>query len=72
MAKAVEYYKSEYAVEKKALGHHSKLYCQKSWNSSVWTEIVDTKCLKRLLMDQMSQAKRVNNQKELLLRLSFG
>ena len=57
MAKAVEHYKSEYAVEKKALGHCSKLYCQKSWNSSVWTEIVDTVALKRLLMDQMTQPK---------------
>ena len=72
MRHAVENYASEYAISKKVIGEHSRLYVQKSWSQSAWTELPDTESFVRMLMDQMSNSKRVNPRKELCVKLSFG
>ena len=72
MKMAVENFESEYGIERNVLGRHSKLYCQKSWNTSAWMEVKDTETLVRLVMDQMLQTKRINQGKELMVRFAFG
>ena len=72
MKMAVENFESEDGIERNVLGRHSKLYCQKSWNTSAWMEVKDTEMLVRLVMDQMLQTKRINQGKELMVRFAFG
>ena len=72
MIAAVDKYPSEYGFDKKALGPYSKMYVQKSWNQNVWTELPDTETFSRMIMEQMSQSSRVNINRELALRITFG
>ena len=72
LQKAVEEYPSEYAIEKKVIGEHSRLYVQKSWSKNAWTELPDTASFIPMLEDQMAQPKRVNQRKELCIKLAFG
>ena len=69
---AAKHFASEYAIVKKVLGPHCKLYCQKSWNTNTWMELAETESLIRLLTDQMSKSKRVTATRVLVLRISFG
>ena len=68
---AIDEYPSEYAIEKKVIGEHSRLYVQKSWSKNAWTELPDTASFIHMLEDQMAQPKRVNQRKELSIKLSF-
>ena len=72
MVAATQKFASEYSVLKGVLGQHSKVYCQKSWNSSAWMEISDTAMFHRFLLDQMANSKRVSKGKDLSIRLAFG
>ena len=72
LQQAVESYPSEYAIEKKVIGEHSRLYVQKSWGRNVWTELADTSSFIRMLEDQMVTTNRVNQRKELCVKLAFG
>ena len=71
MVLALELFPEEYSVECKSLGPRCKLFCQRQWNSSSWTEIPDTESLVRLLKEQMTVKARVNNG-VLSIRLAFG
>ena len=66
MELAVERYGLEYGIDKKVMGKHCKLYCQRSWNNSAWMAIQSTESMVRLLKDQMLQTKRINQDKELM------
>ena len=59
-------------IEKKVIGEHSCLYVQKSWGRNVWTELADTSSFIRMLEDQMVTTNRVNQRKELCVKLAFG
>ena len=72
MKLAVKNYASEYVISKKVINEHSRLYVQKNWNLSAWTELPDTESFVKMLMDQMSNSKRVNPRNELCVKLSFG
>jgi len=61
----------EYGVAKKSLGRKCKLYVQKQWNSSAWTELPTTETFLRTLREQMTTKSRVKNS-VVLLRFSFG
>lgn len=62
MAEAVNNVESKYGIEKKVLSKHSKLYCQKTWNTSVWMEIPNTATFHRFFNEST---------KELSVRLTF-
>lgn len=42
MVTAVDNYASEYAITKRVLGPHCKVYCQKHLNSNTWMELSET------------------------------
>jgi len=71
MIDAVKKFPEEYAPKKKALGKQCKLYFQKLWNSSSWSEIATTDDLIRNLKDQMDTKGRVRNG-ILTIKMAFG
>ena len=68
---AVEQFSEEYGIRKKAVGTKCKLYLQKQWNNSSWTEIASTEELIYNLKDQMEIKSRVRNG-VLKMKMSFG
>ena len=68
---AMDKFPEEYSVKTTSLGPKCKLFCQKQWNSSSWTEITDTSMFHKMLKEQMSTNSRVKDEC-LIVRLSFG
>ena len=71
MEVARRYFGEEYGLAKKSLGRRCKLYLQKQWNSSAWTELPTTETFLRTLREQMDTKARVKNG-VVLMRISFG
>ena len=71
MRMAGENFAEEYGIAKKSLWPKCKLYIQKQWNSSSWTEIPMTEMLHRTLREQMATKARMKNG-ILQMRFSFG
>lgn len=71
MMHAGNQFPEKYAAEKKSLSPKCKLFVQKQWNSSAWTEIPTTEMFVRLIKDQMMTKSRVKNG-ILQIRFSFG
>ena len=68
---SMEKFPEEYAVRTKSLGPRCKLFHQKQWNQSSWTEMTSTAMFHKMLKEQMSTSSRVKDG-FLFLRLSFG
>ena len=68
---AVEQFPEEYGPNKKALGAQVKLFIQKQWNVSSWTEVNTTYNLISNLMEMMEMSSRVRNG-VLKVRFAFG
>ena len=61
----------EYGVGKKSMGPKCKLFIQKQWNLSSWTEVSNTEVFVRLMTDQMATKSWVKN-KTLHIQFLFG
>ena len=71
MVLAGDGFPEEYGYDKKTLGPRCKLFIQKQYNSSSWTEIPSTIMLVRTILEQMETKGRVKNGR-MLTRFSFG
>ena len=71
MVLALEKFPEEYALKTKSLGPKCKLYIQRQWNSSSWSDINTTDDLIYTLKDQMETRSRVR-ENVLSVRLAFG
>ena len=71
MMMAVQSFPEEYGLDKKSIGPKCKLFIQKQWNLSSWTELSSTDAFHCNLIEQMANKSRVQNGK-LQMRLSFG
>ena len=71
MELAVDKFPEEYALNKKSLGRKCKLFVQKQWNSSSWTEVATTEMFLRTVREQMMTKARLKN-KSVQIRFSFG
>ena len=71
MLHAIGDFPEECALKTTSLGAKCKLFCQKQWNSSSWTEMNNTQVFHSILKDHMPSKSRVKDGK-LSIRLSFG
>ena len=71
MVLAMENFKEEYGLAKKTLGRKCKLFIQKQWNTSTWTEIPTTEMFVQTVHEQIATKSRVTNN-TVAIRISFG
>ena len=64
---AIDKFPEEYKLETKSLGPKCKLFLQKQWNMSSWTEVTSTEMFHRIVFEQMENRSRTNQ-----MRISFG
>ena len=72
MELALEKFPEEYDIKTKSLGTKCKLFFQKQWNNSSWSEIATTVDLHRNLKNQMTIKGRILQRRKYLMPISLS